>query len=333
MAPKKSANEELIMTKLVAIHEAANEDDRSEVAHLIKRATGSKRDSGIVTMTPGMAALIFFDHNKQNREWSVNSTLDYLRQIEAGEWEFTCQGIGFLTSGDLGDGQHRVAAIALSGKSIETLVAFGMTPQSVIALDTGRRRQAADFMHIQHPHADTGVLRRKQQMVKRAFGKLAQNPDEQARRPYVLKGNRDTAKAIEAHDALLNQAITIAEDSVRGRSKPTFPLAEAAAFVFMLLVTGWDFEVLVRDLDIFQSGEDRIGAELPLYLASVQLQKDATKRERASITARFGAALKAFRLHEEGVKAARANDIRAAMKPKQWIDPTYPRVVEPKAAE
>jgi hypothetical protein len=150
-----SAREQAIMAKLVAIYEAATEADKVQAAALVKRAVGSPPDSMVGQMSPGTAAVLFFDHNKQNRESSVNATLDYLRQIEDKEWEFTCQGVGFLISGDIGDGQHRLAAIALAGIGILLLIAFGMLPKAVIALDTGRRRQAADFMHIMHPQADT----------------------------------------------------------------------------------------------------------------------------------------------------------------------------------
>jgi hypothetical protein len=170
-------------------------------------------------------------------------------------------------------------------------------------------------------------------MVKRTFGFLVRDQDENRRRPYVLHGNRDTAKAIEAHDALLNQAIAIGDDSVKGRSKPTFSVSEASAYAFLLLLKGWPVDRVIADVDVFQSGEDREGGNSPLFVAADLLQKDTVKRERSSVTSRFGAAIKAFLLHEQGVKAVRVSEIRAAMKPKAWIDPTYPATVQMQAAE
>ena len=46
-------------------------------------------------------------------------------------------------------------------------------------------------------------------------------------------------KAIKAHDLMLNDAIQIGHESMRGRSKPTFKPHEAASFAFLLLLKGW----------------------------------------------------------------------------------------------
>jgi hypothetical protein len=213
-------------------------------------------------------------------------------------------------------------------------ITFGMLPKAIIALDTGRRRSAADFQHIQHPNSDTGMWRRKQQMVKRAFGFLAQNEDENVGRQYILRsGNRDTAKAIEANNTLLDQALAIGDDSVKGRSKPPFSASEAAAHAFLLLLSGWSIDQVTADLDMFQSGEDRETGKSPLFVAASLLQKDTAKRERSSMNARLGAAVKAFLLHEQGVKGVNASEIRSAMKSKAWIDPSYPNVTTQRAAE
>lgn len=319
---KKSTAVEAIEKKLVAAFEAATDDDRAKAAALVKRATGSKRDVALVTITPGMAAVLFFDHNKQNREWKAQVSAEYAQDAIAGEWEFTNQGIGFLVTGDVGDGQHRLAGIALAGIAVEVLLAFGMERKAILTLDIGHRRQASDYLEITKQATDG---KRKQQMVRRAFGFLVRDPDENQRRAYVLRpGNRDMATAIVAHDKLLKQAMDIGDESVKGRSKPTFTAAEAAAYAFLLLLKGWPAERVIDDVDVFQSGEDRDGGNSPLFVAADQLQKDATKRDKSGITARFGAAIKAFILHEQGVKAVRVTDIRAAMKPKHWVDPSFP---------
>jgi hypothetical protein len=314
-----------MMDKLTAAHNAATEGDRAEVKKLIERAKSGKRDSTVVKWTPGMAAVVFFEHNKQNREWSATKTGEYAEQIGNNEWEFTHQGVGFLESGDLGDGQHRVAAVALSGQEIEMTVGFGLKFGSIIAIDTGKPRQASDFLGIGNQVADA---KRKQAMVRQAFStlrRLAKNEDEA--RPYVLRpGNRDMVRAIKAHDLLLIEAMQIANESVRGRSKPTFKEHEAASFAFLLLVKGWPKARVIADLDNFQSGEDREGGNSPLFVAADQLQKDAQKREGATLAARFAAAIKAFVLHEQGIKAVRISEIRNAMKAKakSEVDASFP---------
>ena len=317
-----------MMEKLTAAYNAATEADRAEVNKLIERAKSGKRDSTVVEFTPGMAAILFFEDNRQNREWSPSKTAEYAQQIANGEWEFTHQGVGFLESGDLGDGQHRVASVAISGQTIEMTVGFGMTFGAIIAIDTGKPRRASDFLGIGKQVTDP---KRKQIMVKQAFATLRWlAKSEEEARPYAIRaggaGNRDLVKAIKTYDLLLNEAMQIAEESVRGRSKPTFKAHEAASFAFLLLLKGWPKARVIADLDNFQSGEDREGGNSPLFVAADQLQKDAQKREGATLAARFAAAIKAFVLHEQGIKAVRVSEIRNAMKSKAKgeVDASFP---------
>ena len=169
-------------------------------------------------------------------------------------------------------GQHRAAGVALSGQTIDMTVGFGMTFAAIIAIDTGKTRQASDFLGIGNQVSEP---RRKQAMVRQAFSTLRRlAKDEEEARPYVIRaggaGNRDVVKAIKAHDLLLNEALQIGDESVRGRSKPTFKAHEAASFAFVLLLKGWPKARVIADLDNFQSGEDREGGNSPLFVAADQ---------------------------------------------------------------
>ena len=273
-----------------------------------------------------MAAILFVEHNRNNREWSPTKTAEYAEQITSGEWEFTHQGLGFLESGDMSDGQHRAAGVALAGQTVEMTVGFGMKFGAIIAIDTGKIRQASDFLGIGNQVADP---KRKQVMVKQAYATLRRlAKSEEEARPHFIRsggaGNRDVVKAIKAHDLLLNEAMQIGNESVRGRSKPTFKANEAASFAFLLLLKGWPKARVISDLDNFQSGEDREGGSSPIFVAADQIQKDAQKREGATLAARFAAAIKAFVLHEQGIKAVRISEIRNAMKSKAEVDPSFP---------
>jgi len=321
-----SAEVKAIIEKLTAAYAAATQTDRVEVNKLIERAETGKRDSTVVKLTPGMAAILFVERNRNNREWSPTKTAEYAEQITSGEWEFTHQGLGFLESGDMSDGQHRAGGVALAGQSVEMTMGFGMKFGAIIAIDTGKVRQASDFLGIGNQVADP---RRKQVMVKQAYATLRRlAKSEEEARPYFIRsggaGNRDVVKAIKAHDLLLNEAMQIGNESVRGRSKPTFKANEAASFAFLLLLKGWPKARVISDLDNFQSGEDREGGSSPIFVAADQIQKDAQKREGATLAARFAAAIKAFVLHEQGIKAVRISEIRNAMKSKAEVDASFP---------
>ena len=316
--------EKLVLDKIVAVYEAATDDDKSKAAALIARAKDSARASDIVMITPGMAAIVFIDHNKQNREWLPAVSEEYAREISGGEWEFTNQGIGFLTTSHLGDGQHRLAGLVLAGQPIEMQVTFGMTPASIIAIDTGRRRFASDYLDIEHVEHS----KRKQAILKQAFTTLRRiaGENEEEARKYLLRTNRDTVKAIKSHTALLVDAMEIAAGSVQGRASPTFKVNEAAGLVFLLLLKGWPRSSIIDDLNLFQAGLVHEGQsdKNPIFVAATELQKDKQRRESATTTARFAAAVKAFVLHEQGVNAMRVSDLRAAMRGKTEIDAKFP---------
>jgi hypothetical protein len=305
------------LDKIIAVYEAATASDKQNVGTLVGRAKEAKQDCAKVEMTPGMAALLFMDHNKQNREWKYKVSEEYAEDMKTGKWAWNNATIGMLNSGDVGDSQHRLGGVAVSGMTLPMVVIFGMTEDSILTIDVNHRRQASDFLRIVDKD-ETSNPKRKQAIIKQAFATLRRiATNEEEARPYVLSNNREVFAAIKANERLLTDAMIIGEESVRGRSKPTFKVAEASALAFLLLFKGWPRVKVTADLDVFQSGEDREGGNSPLFVAADILQKDAQKKDSASVMQRFAAAIKAFVLHEQGVKAVRQADIRNTMKTKQ----------------
>jgi hypothetical protein len=311
------------LDKIIVVYDAATEEDKQKVNVLVERAKAAKQDCAKIDMTPGMAALLFIDHNKQNREWKYKVSEEYAEDMKTGKWEWNNATIGMLNSGDVGDSQHRLGGLAVSGMTLPAVVVFGMQEKSILTIDTAHRRQAADYLRIVDKDESSNP-KRKQTIIKQSFSTLRRiaSNDEEAR-PYILASNRDVFAAIKANEKLLNDAMTIGEESVRGRSKPTFKVTEASALAFLLLFKGWPRIKVTADLDVFQSGEDREGGNSPLFVAADILQKDALKKDSATVAQRFAAAIKAFVLHEQGVKAVRQADIRNTMKNKQ-VSANYP---------
>jgi hypothetical protein len=315
-----------IEDKIRAAYQAATDTDRGAVANLIKRATGAGRGSDTVTFTPGMAAIIFLDHNKQNREWSAVAATKNAEQMANGEWEWHNQGIGFLTSGSLGDGQHRMSGVALSGVSVEFQVTFGMQPPAIAVIDTGKRRQAYDYLDINHVED----AKMKQAVVKPAFSYLAgyygKLGDLKTKREYVLDDNKAIIKAVQENDDLLRECIDIGRNSLKGLSSPRALTAkEAAILAFTLRKAAphiWPSDEVLKYLVEFQVGQARDNERAPLFVASDVLSKDAQKRERVSTNCKISVAVRAFTLDKKGVKAVRTGDIRAAMKAGTFSDPS-----------
>lgn len=99
-------------------------------------------------MTPEMAYEMLLNNTK-NRSLKKNVVLEYARQMKIGEWKLTAQGISISDEGVLIDGQHRLAAIVKSKKTIMIPVSTGLNYNDVFKVyDTGIKRTAADALHI-----------------------------------------------------------------------------------------------------------------------------------------------------------------------------------------
>jgi hypothetical protein len=316
--------------KIRAVARSATPEDRAAAQELVRKALGASPSAEVLTITPGTAAILYLEHNKQNREWQPSASEEFSREIANRHWHFTNQGIGFLDSGNVGDGQHRLAAIVLAGIPVQLLVAFGLKVEAIASIDSGKRRQASDFIHIT-AGTPTKTASRQQMMVKRAYGYLAR--DKSYGSDYRLRNNREIAEAMRRHEALLNECWVIAEESTRGRSEPPFNTSEAAAFVFMLSIKGWAKERILADLDAFQACEDRAGGNSPLFVAGDLISKQRSKEDRKPLASRFSAVAKAFIDHEKGVSGTKAAAFRAAMTREGWTNPIFPGSDEAEAAE
>ena len=104
--------------------------------------------SEIVTMTPAQAAELLSTINTHNRNLSKAKVTKLTHVIVNGDWLLTHQGIAIDSNGVLLDGQHRLAAIVRSKKTVEILVSKNCDPASFPVIDTGSRRSAADAVFI-----------------------------------------------------------------------------------------------------------------------------------------------------------------------------------------
>ncbi len=117
-------------------------------------------DASIVSqwmmVDPGLAAH-WLQNNFVNRPMAEDTVTAYARDMHNGVWVATHQGIAFNDQDHLIDGQHRLAAIIMCGKTIKMMVTFGLpsaidgtSMTTMDAVDRGRTRSVADQLKIQH---------------------------------------------------------------------------------------------------------------------------------------------------------------------------------------
>jgi hypothetical protein len=103
--------------------------------------------STVEWVTPLMAAE-WLKSNTRNRVMVKSRVEGLAKEIKAGAWRVTHQGIAFGKDGTLFDGQHRLQAIVQAGITIPIMVTRGLADQSLDAIDTGSTRMAADVLAI-----------------------------------------------------------------------------------------------------------------------------------------------------------------------------------------
>jgi hypothetical protein len=110
------------------------------------------------TITPQMAADWLKKNNTKNRRLRQAWVDKMARDIKAGAFLTTHQGIAFDGNGVLLDGQHRLAAIVKSGKALTIIVVRGVPSLQRVngthlnawnAIDQGRARQAGEVLQMQ----------------------------------------------------------------------------------------------------------------------------------------------------------------------------------------
>ena len=87
--------------------------------------------------------------NTSNRVLRKRVTEAYARDINAGKWKLTNQGIGVTTEGVLLDGQHRLEALRICGyPPIKILVVTGLDADAQITVDAHAKRSARDILQF-----------------------------------------------------------------------------------------------------------------------------------------------------------------------------------------
>lgn len=89
------------------------------------------------------------DGRRGQRRLSRRLVLQLADAMKRNQWRFTHQGIAFDKDGNLVDGQHRLEAVLESDVPIPVAVWRGVDPETFKVLDSGRRRNLSDVLHIQ----------------------------------------------------------------------------------------------------------------------------------------------------------------------------------------
>lgn len=99
----------------------------------------------IITITPELATKML-QNNPNNRKIRSRRVEMYARDMKAGKWNLTGQGITIAKDGGILDGQHRLAAVVLAGVPVQMLVVSDA--DRVATYDSGLKRSVLDQIKI-----------------------------------------------------------------------------------------------------------------------------------------------------------------------------------------
>jgi hypothetical protein len=112
----------------------------------------------IETITPALAK-VYLETNTHNRKTREVRVQQYASAMRSGHWGLSHQGIAIDQDGVLKDGQHRLLAVIMAGKSVPMMVTKGLPPTFKVngnvvdimdVFDNGAGRTVADQLHLSH---------------------------------------------------------------------------------------------------------------------------------------------------------------------------------------
>jgi hypothetical protein len=307
-----------IKTQVMAVAVKATEAERKAVSDLQAKAKGAKYGAEVVGITPAMAALIFLEANPANRDWQPTKTQEWARRMRDGLWRQNNQAPGFYTTGQLEDGQHRLAACALADYTWETLVVFGIETSAISTVDAGARRTGADAAKLEGVHD----ARFKEAILRASASYLVKRGDKTA----ALKSETEMARAIKAKDVQLSLAAEMAKASELNLVKPVLKPTVAAAAAFLMLEHGWPEQRVREKLALLNSGQSTEGDNDPFFIAGSMITKSrerADGREKLSTVKELGLIILVMGKSELGPRVAVEKRRLQAELNKGLPDPTY----------
>lgn len=123
--------------------ESAMSKDNDALAIPLRKHRGMEE----VMVTPEIAAH-WLTFNISNRSVTNARVERFKEDMERDQWRMNGETIRFAY-GKLLDGQHRLQALTLSGKTLPFMVAFGLDPETQVTMDTGRSRTPRDVSSIE----------------------------------------------------------------------------------------------------------------------------------------------------------------------------------------
>ena len=201
--------------------------DREKIAELVN-PDGTVR---IDDLTPPQAAVLYRDHGGHNRDFSFGKANYYADAMKRGDWKLIHQGLAFYRDGKIADGQHRTAAVAISGTTQKFVMFPNFGDGDVDAIDVGKTRSAGDA--VQMLGFEDGGLKAAVSKVVMGY----ENEVQTGRKlnPTVIQ----VEKFVGENDEIIGEAVRMARQITDKCAEPCLTLKKCAVAILLLLRGGY----------------------------------------------------------------------------------------------
>lgn len=166
----------------------------------------------------------------------------YARDMVEGNWVFNGDSVRFDKEGYLIDGQHRLAAVAKSGKPQTFIVMEGLAPEAEMTIDFGVKKSVEDYLRKYH-----GLEQKGMTAIIRLTITLARGNDQIGHSTYNGRfSESDIVDAYVSNKNKYREAASFAEKIYRDSNKVLKKTYVGAIFYHLVNTMGYD-EQLVRD--------------------------------------------------------------------------------------
>ena len=319
LAKVKALGVESTLDKIKGVAAQATAEEIAGVNEIITLAHEGNPVSKVFSISPAVSALLFLKNNGRNRAWrnlGPKSATEYARRMTSGQWLWNGESISFYVTGILSDGQHRLAAAALSGYTLVTPVVFGVTLKALDTIDDGLPRHASD--HVALRGVDDG--NKKQAIVQTAGAYFVK-----AGIPFdSLKSEAEIAGVIEKYNDKLSKSLEFAILSESKVANPLLRVNEAARIAFVMLYGNWPYDKIAYVLKRLQSCESldtEGGSASPLFIVTGIIGAKVKGKTIAAVK-QIGLVINAALKIERGVKSS-SRVMRAEIE-NEIPNPTFP---------
>jgi hypothetical protein len=225
----------------------------------------------IIEVSPELA-LKWLEGNTHNRPINHAHVNALVRDIKAGRWRVTHQGIAFDAEGLLIDGQHRLWAIVEANQAVRVRAFYNEPLENKQFVDCGKRRTNLDILHLT---GDLGEVTDRQLATLRAM--LAGQSGTSLR----MTPSEEAEQYRRHHEAVDFAIRHLGNSRVKGIATATVRAVIARAYYYV------NPEDLKHFCDVLQSGLATTNADVSVSMlfqfllrTSEACKKDSIRRLR-----------------------------------------------------